>query len=344
MRILALLHLYSPFHNAGAETTVHQLLKVLVGRGHQVVVQLSMPHPMYATGPYVYEGVSVFPFVDQYDPLRWLTPENRPDLIVTYLANTLRASILGEMHRIPVITLCHNTHGKTKADLRHWTKLAVYNTQWMKADVEAWWRETQGTEPPRSLVVRPPIFAEQYRVQPPSAAKGCITLINLYEEKGASLFYKLAERFPRQRFLGVMGAYGKQEIRHDLPNVAIVPHVAAHDMPSQVFSRTRILLMPSSYESYGRAGVEAACSGIPTIAHPTPGLLEALGEGGTFADRDDVDAWAAALTRLTAPKGWSAASGRARAIADRLDTEGDLERWADAAESLVSPSRRLAAV
>jgi glycosyltransferase involved in cell wall biosynthesis len=331
VRVLFMVHLWMPQHNAGAETTAGALAKKLVQRGHQVVVQLSMAHPMYVTGPYVYEGISVYPYVDQADPLRWVQMNPKPDLIVTHLKDTLRASILGKMYQIPVINLMHNDHYKCRMDLRHGSKLVVYNTEWMQAAVEEWYRECIG-EPPRSIVVRPPIFPDQYKVNPPTAAKGCVTLINLFEEKGSEVFYVLAERFPRLKFLGVMGAYGKQDVRHGLPNVEIIPHVAAHHMVTQVYARTRILLMPSSYESYGRAGVEAACSGIPTIAHPTQGLTEALSDGGTFCHREDIRAWTAALAGLTTAKGWAEASVRARRIPARLTTETDLDRWAEAAE------------
>lgn len=330
MRVLFLCHLWLPQHCAGAETTAAAFAKKLVEQGHQVTVQLSMPHPMYVTGPYMHEGSAIYPYVDQVDPLRWLTPENKPDLIVTYLMNTLRASILGNMHKIPVVTLMHNEHMKCRHDLKHGTRLVVYNTNWMQQAVEEWYRDYLG-EPPQSLVIHPPIFPAQYRTTPPTAAKGSITLINLFEEKGSEVFYALAERFPRLKFLGVCGAYGKQEVRK-AHNVEIIPHVAAHHMTAQVYARTRVLLMPSSYESYGRAGVEAACSGIPTIAHPTPGLLEALGDGGTFVDRSDTASWAAALAGLTTAKGWAAASAKARSIAARLTTEVDLDRWAEAAE------------
>ena len=119
MRVLAMLHLYSPQHNAGAETTAHALLRSLIQRGHHVVVQLSMPHPMYTTGPYVYDGVPVYPYQDQADPIRWLSAaDGKPDLIVTHLKDTLRASFLGAQYGVPVITLMHNAHGKSKADLQ----------------------------------------------------------------------------------------------------------------------------------------------------------------------------------------------------------------------------------
>lgn len=333
MRVLFMVPLWMPNHNAGAETTAGAFAGTLASLGHQVSVQLSIAHPMFATGPYTYDGVSVYPYVDQYDPLRWLDMPDKPDLIVCYLSDTLRASILGDMHGIPVVVLMHNGHLKSMTDLRWGARLVVYNTVWMREATESWWRESQFTEPPHGIVIHPPVFPDQYQVTPPSAARGCVTLVNLFEEKGSDLFYRLAARFPRLKFLGVCGAYGTQDIRHGLPNVEIVPHVPAHDMTVRVYARTRVLLMPSVYESFGRVGVEAACSGIPTIAHPTPGLVEALGDGGTFCDRDDLEAWVIALRSLSTPRGWAAASARARAVADRLDTAGDLVRWVDAVEA-----------
>lgn len=331
MRVLALLHLYPPRHSAGGDVTAHILLRELVRQGHQVVVQCTMPHPMHTSGPYHYEDVPVFPYTGQDDPLRWLNQDEKPHVIVTHLLSALRASYLGQIYNIPVITLVHNDHHKTRHDLKHHTQLAVYNTYWMRDEIEGWYRDYLG-DPPESMVIHPPVFKQQYQVTPPTATKGYITLINLFEEKGASLFYKLAEKFPKQKFLGVTGAYGKQEIRTDLPNVEIIPHVPAHKMPTAVYARTRVLLMPSIYESYGRVGVEAACSRIPTIYHPTAGLVEALGEGGIACDKDDLGAWVAALAGLTTASGWSAASQRTKVITDRLEPEADLERWVQAAE------------
>jgi hypothetical protein len=92
----------------------------------------------------------------------------------------------------------------------------------------------------------------------------------------------------------VKGMYGKQFM---LPrqNVKLVPN---QQDARVVYRDTRILLMPSAYESWGRVAIEAAHSGIPTIAHPTPGLRESLGDAGLFVDRTDTDGWVRELQRL----------------------------------------------
>jgi glycosyltransferase involved in cell wall biosynthesis len=318
MRVLAMLHLFPPHHNAGAERMVLALLSALVDRGHEVDVLLSQRHPEI-TGPYEIGGIRVHPHREKTDPFRFV-PENA-DVIVTHLENTPRAAALGESYKIPVVKVVHNTFTPTRMQLTRGISLAVYNSQWMAAefadlDVD-------------SIVVHPPVRAADYATTPGSA----ITLINLYEPKGPRTFYALAERFPDLSFLAVQGAYGTQVVR-DLPNVTHVPHMDGDRMRDEVYARTKILLVPSDYESWGRVGIEAMASGIPVIAHPTPGLKESLGEAGIFVDRRNINGWADAITSLLKPRAYSAAGKRAKARAAELDPTADLERWCDAVEAL----------
>jgi glycosyltransferase involved in cell wall biosynthesis len=132
----------------------------------------------------------------------------------------------------------------------------------------------------------------------------------------------------------VVGGYGEQIIRDDLPNMEIVPHTPGDRMAKDVYARTKILLAPSAYESYGRVAVEAMCSGIPVIAHPTPGLLESLGDAGTFCDRDDLDAWEAAIRSLSTPNVYRTASKAASARAAGLDPQAELDTWVEAMEGV----------
>jgi glycosyltransferase involved in cell wall biosynthesis len=135
-----------------------------------------------------------------------------------------------------------------------------------------------------------------------------ITLVNLHENKGPGVFYDLAHRFPRRKFLAVRGGYGAQ-VEKDLPNVEFVDNTP--NIREEVYARTRILLMPSEYESFGRVAIEAAASGIPTIACPTPGLLEAIGPLGRYAARDDLDAWSEHILDLGKPTVYRKASKEA---------------------------------
>ncbi|MFF3928277.1 glycosyltransferase family 4 protein [Streptomyces hirsutus] len=324
-------HAYPPAHNAGAEWAAHSLLRELAARGHTVDVLLSQPVDPDVV--YVLDGVTVHPHRGKADPGRWLRGEDRAQVIVTHLENTPRASVLGEVHRIPVVHLLHNSFEKSKSWLvKGSPTLVVYNTAWMKADAEAWWRIQRGERPmPWGITVHPPVAMADYQATPGDR----ITLINLTQEKGAQVFYDLAERMPRRKFLGVVGGYGQQIIRDDLPNVEIIPHTPGDRMAKDVYARTKILLAPSSYESYGRVAVEAMCSGIPVIAHPTPGLLESLGDAGAFCDRDDLDAWEATIKRLSVPAVYRAASKAASARAAGLDPQAELDAWVTAMEGVI---------
>jgi glycosyltransferase involved in cell wall biosynthesis len=61
---------------------------------------------------------------------------------------------------------------------------------------------------------------------------------------------------------------------------------------------TKILLVPSQEESWGRVAVEAMSSGIPVISNPTPGLREACGEAGIYIDRENIAEWVQMINRL----------------------------------------------
>lgn len=327
MRVLAILHLYTPYHNAGAEMMAHAMLRALAAAGHDVDVTLSRDHPEIPA-PYEIDGVRVHPRQNKSDPIRFI--DQGVDVIVTHLECADRAVFLGRRFYVPTIFLSHNTNRMTRETLARRPTFVVYNTEWMRADLAA--------DLP-SMIVHPPVSVADYRVRP----GGSITLVNVSARKGSDTFYALAERFPGRHFLGVTGAYNAQDIR-ERSNVEILDHVQGPQMPATVYRRTKILLVPSIYESYGRVAIEAACSGIPVITHPTAGLREALGDAGVYVDRDDIDGWEREIRRLLTPGGWSAASKRVAARAAALDPTEELALWVTAAEEVADRGRVRAAV
>lgn len=335
VHVLFMSHAYVPYTGAGAETTAHDLLRAVVDAGHRVDVLLSENRG--PSQPYEVDGVHVHPHSDTGDPFCWFGTADEPDVVVSQLQDTTRAAVLARMHQVPHVHLIHNDMWHTRhAIQRGPSDLVVYNTQWVADEVGRWLLFTADQTPPRSVVVHPPVRPERYRVDGPGDR---ITQVNLFTgTKGPDLFYEMARRLPDRKFLGVLGAYGQQDIR-DLPNVELCGPFEPAEMAEKVYARTKVLLMPSTYESYGRCAVEACCAGLPVIAARTPGLIEALGEDGTCINRDDPDAWEAELRKLMTPRGWSAAAKRAKAIADGLDTDGDLARWVEALEQVARKVR-----
>ena len=293
MRILAHVHGYPPVHAAGAEYALHGLLTWLLGRGHEVQVYA----PSRAQSG-EFEGVRVTLSTDTAvlrDLYRWA------DLVITHLDLTRNAIALSRLLHKPLAHYVHNDrqlafHHAGRAD----AGLVIWNSQWI-ADQARW----QG----RQCVVWPPVWEETYRVKRPASA--CqILLANLNRNKGADTFWALARRLPARAFLGIRGAYEQQIVAADSPrNVTVEPNTG--DMRA-VYARTRIALMPSAYESWGRVAMEAAVNGIPVICHPTVGLQECLGDAGIYVDRADVDGYARAIAALDDPQAYQAASAAIR--------------------------------
>lgn len=297
---------------------LHTMCKRLIEAGHEVIVFATvLPE---APPFFEYEGVPVYTTNVVY--ARQMIKGWEPDVIVSHHDNTQRAARISQQIGKPFVFLMHNDFDFNIPLLSLDPDLVVFNTDWIKAKY--------GHLVTNSIVVHPPVWADEHSTAPGDM----ITLVNLNENKGCRVFYEMAERFPGEKFLGVVGGHGDQIIRRDLPNVKIQEQTS--NMKEDVWARTKILLMPSIYESYGMAGVEALASGIPVIAHPTPGLRESQGPFGLFVDREDLNGYENAILRLSDPKEWHTARVLAKKRSQELDPAPELDRWVEAIERLAS--------
>lgn len=311
MRILARVNLSLPWHGAGAEVYLHSCLRELVRRGHDALV-LARGAPAARE----LDGVHIAPAAGYKDAAGlW-----DPDLVVTHLDDTLDGFTLAARLRRPLVAIFHNH--RQASIYRHSpanTALAVWNSRWTfeTATAERHRAPAAGAD----LVLPPPVDPADYTITEDELVDpDVVTLINLQPEKGVYHAIRLAEQLPSRRFLFVVGGYGRQ-IRPALPNVEVVGPLSWRQMRDEVYERTRVLLMPSEYETYGRCAVEAAHAGIPTIAHPTGGLVEALGThgAGIFAHRDQTAEWLRILGCLEDTEMYAQHSLAARARAAELD-------------------------
>lgn len=319
-RVLAAVHWYVPHYCTGAEVMLHTMLRALVERGSTVDVLECSPakDDSFRHSGYRIDGIRVHPHRGTDDLPRMLAAA---DVLVAHLDTTERSAAVSRRMGKPCFVIHHNddfTSWNADADIYQ-----VYNSQWLRDRL-------QTLKPtPRHLVVRPPVRSAEYRTEPGSR----VTLVNLSPDKGSRIFYGLARRMPDVDFLGVIGAYGEQ-IVEPAPNVEIMAHTGLHSMAS-VYGRTRVLLVPSRYESWGRTGVEAMASGIPVVARPTPGLVESLGGAGVFVPDNSLAGWESAVRQIMDEDTWREASRRALDRSRELDRicEEDLRGWCAAVEN-----------
>lgn len=265
---------YLPKTRAGAEITLHEILVELKRRGYRVTVFCNAPSESEVDG---------MPIRDIQDIQRYA---RRSDIILTQLDATPHAAALARQFRKPLVHIAHSHASVRLYNLSHRNvNLVISNSQWVKNSFSSLRNVSQS-------VVYPPLNIKNYEVD--NSGADAITLINLIELKGGKLFWELARMMPERKFIAVEGGYGTQ-ILDDLPNVVVMKN--QKDI-KEIFKKTRLILMPSSYESWGRVGLEAAASGIPTIATATEGLLESLGSSGTFLQARDVPSLVAAIRSL----------------------------------------------
>lgn len=298
---------YPPKLNAGAEQSFRALMCALRDHNYRVTV---VTRPGYPGDEY--DGIPVIASPSWENTVAQLLPARA--LISGHNGNHQVAAIARE-YGLPCHCWIHND-----MDRVGFQKLIDGGAHLVANS--AWVAEAIGIND----YLRPMIREEFCRVDHPGQA---VTLINLSANKGGHLFWELARRMLTVPFLAVKGAYGQQVFPAEIPpNVEIVE--TTNDV-REVYARTRLLLMPSEYESYGRCALEAAASGIPTIAHPTPGLQEALGHAGTFCDRKDAGAWESAIRYLLQPRQYARQSARARLRFEESQAESrtELQRLLD---------------
>lgn len=330
MRILWNIHLYPPQHNCGSELVAHNLNKFLISKGHHVRVILQQ----YTGNPYTYEGVEVFPATGNVDAFRWA------EVMATHLDFTQASILMAHTAQRPLIHFVHNDIAYSSIMNTSRGSYVVYNSHWCRDKINY---------PHPSIVLHPPCNISYYNVNKTPEKNEAITLISLNERKGGELFSRIAKAVPTRKFIGVIGSYDnpgplklsqEQIVAKMPPNVEIIansPNIL------DVYRRTRLLLMPSDYESWGRTATEAMCNGIPVICTPTEGLLENCGQAADYVGhhlqtnepgdasvfQGEVKDWVAAIEKYDNPKYYSKKSLLCRERALELDPQRELEAVED---------------
>ena len=322
MTVAALTHGYPPFWNMGGEVSLHRTISVLDNR--KVVFTKTDEE-------YSFEGVEV----KKIDTPDVLNIKASPMPIAKQLLEVDAKVVIGQNElSLPAVHAARaagaisvvNVHtpprfGRNIREAVVYADYAIYNTQTAATQ----WGE------PDALVVHPPIS----EIPSNTSTNGdAYTLLSSLRNKGVQVVLDLAKLHPDKRFIIVRspaepthGLPDLEERAAELSNVELHPRVDPKDV-YKYFEQTRILLVPSMYETYGMSAIEAAGYGIPCVHVDTPHVREGIGEAAVLVSPLSVEETAMGIELIES--NYKAYSEAARAKAEWLHARQaqELEKFA----------------
>ena len=310
----------------------------LQNRGHQVVfLTILIPREGYNGGTYrgfrFLHYTAAAGFLDTSEV--WITPHSPilPDV----------RKINSRGYDRPIIATCHYDGNYTlitgNSVGAKWREMLFFVNTVMEANyrknIAPWPSQIIRTE-----VVRPILHKSKILMDGPLQGD-CITLINANQNKGQAAFLEMARRMPDRKFLGILPYYGELQVALSTSNVEWIKF---DDDIRNILRRTRILVMPSYYESFGRVAVEAMTNGIPVLyskpaknsPYPggsTEGMQAWIAPAGIACDRDNIDEWVRAIASLDDAAAYGFKSDESRAHIAAMDIFTESSRIAGLIES-----------
>jgi len=317
--VVWILDAYVPKRKAGSEVMAHAINRHLIqNAGYEVFV--------IVPGPFPYKEVDGVHIIE-------MQRQNEVDMALHAARVILSQHFVSELAirtaaaaKRPLVLILHDPN--QDKILEYHAPAAPQGTVHLVANSDTL-REHYRRFPYPCMVLNPPVDWRDYLVD---TNHKYVTLINLNVNKGGLVLPQIAARIPDIPFLGVKGDYWDQIV---LPSVGNITYRDSTSNIKSIYAQTDILLMPSEQESWGYTAIEAMASGIPVIAHPTPGLKESLGSAGLFADRADPEAWAVLIRRLRTDRVlYERQSRLAARRARELEPKPQLEAFTQWIESL----------
>jgi hypothetical protein len=284
MTLTAFLHGYPPLWSMGGEMASHRTLRAVPG---SVVFTTTLED-------YQLDGVSVMPMTGV--SVQCIKDDARSVGASVLFAHsllsdeTIRAAW---QMRLPSILAVHAPPHYAKDLRRAWSsaKVRLYNTETARHN----WRD------PKGWILHPPVGEPSAMLEGP---RNALTLTSSLVNKGAARVLTLAKRRWDQRFIIVEspahpthGDPAFWEQAEKLDNVEVWPRLHPDEM-NRLWAETRVLLVPSRYETYGMAAVEAAWYGIPSVHVDTPHVREGIGVAARLIKTTKLDELDHALTEV----------------------------------------------
>lgn len=311
-RLVWVMHSWVPNVRAGSEITAEDQIEYLLKHDWEVFVLVNrwiVPE---------YKGVKIYPIrPDQLlDSPGIVNLFKSADILAVQNYNMTDFIMKMNEFNKPIVVFLH-TQNDNREFLNFRTGVPlyiVYNVNFLKL-------ERNNVHP--SIVIHPKVDTNPFKLEKKDAKY--VTLVNCNENKGGSLLPALARSLPDIQFLGVKGGYAKQIVDPNPP--ANLKYVETQKDMTKIYEQTKILIMPSKSETWGRTAVEAMASGTPVIVSRSPGLLECVRHAVNSCDRNDTSCWTEKIRELSTDKAaYAMASKKAFERVEELEKENENER------------------
>ncbi len=323
MTVVALSHGYPPLWNMGGEVSLHRSMMAVKG---ERVVLTNTKAEYYIDGVRVTQintpnvldvNANPGPIAKQLRGLnaRVVIGQNELSLPSVLAANSIGAISMVSIHTPP-------KYGKLIRQAVVSADYAIYNTETSAKQ----WGE------PKALVLHPPISELPSNTSTNGDAYTCLSSL---KNKGVEVMLSLAEMYPDKRFIIVRspaesthGILDLEEKAAKLSNIELHPRVDPKDV-YKYLKQTRVLVVPSRYETYGMSAIEAAGYGIPTVHVDTPHVREGIGDAAVLVPGLNTEKTASGIELIE--KNYEKYSFNARARAEFLTArqEVELEKFSD---------------
>lgn len=317
MTVVALSHGYPPLWNMGGEVSLHRSMMAIKGErvvltntqadyyiDEILVTQINTPNVLDI-------NANPRPIAKQLRDLnaKVVIGQNELSLPGVLAANSIGAVSMVSVHTPP-------RYGKLLVQAVANADYAIYNTETSAKQ----WGE------PKALVLHPPISELPSNTSTSGDAYTCLSSLR---NKGVEVMLSLAKMYPDKRFIIVRspaepthGILDLEEKASKLLNVELHPRVDPKDV-YKYLKQTRVLIVPSMYETYGMSAIEAAGYGIPTVHVDTPHVREGIGDAAVLVPGLDTERTASGIELIE--KNYEIYSLGARARAEFLTARQELE-------------------
>jgi glycosyltransferase involved in cell wall biosynthesis len=277
MKVLAIVKLYAHKNKAGGELYLHFLLKEFI-KDHKINVVIPNQKEIKL---YEYEEISIAE-TNEPDYLKYI---EQADLVISQLDESIKVMRECKKRNKKAMLILHSYIEYYNEFTKDLDIIKVFNANHVRDD---YIKNLKG----ESFVVYP------FTNYPELTKYSCkdlefrqfITFINPTMSKGVDVIFALAEKFPKKLFLIVLGGYYPHlQKKKQLPNV--IYHKTTTNIVNDIYLKSKIVIQPSRFETYGMVASEAMALGIPVIVNSkSPGLMENVGKLSLSAPTPDKEA------------------------------------------------------